>query len=1042
MGNKRSRRSKRRRLTLQVLDERRVLAAITGLVYEDVDDSLHRDVGEIGLAKRVVFLDADQNGQLGNGEAWAITGEDGSYQFDGLNPGTHHVTLFNGTASQVQTSPTSATATGFSVSRADTIDFLPSQQVEGSQGDPVDLPAVIASGTLLETLDSSGQSTAVLDLQRPILSLQRIAGGDIVVMLSDDDGTIGHLISPTLTTLLPFSGDATADSLTASALDDVGRGVVVTQGSEESGVVLASVDASSQTVANQPDSLPFGTLVIGDEVPRVTDGPTRSILAAPTTVDDGEGGSIDAMAMSIWSNNDESFGDGQPVNVPDVDELVTFSDEAGLLVTRGDGELTVRDVDNQFAELFTLADTGNEVAIDVTRGLMVTLSPVDSAIRLIDVDDGSLVADLAVDLASLGAINRFDLDPQLARVIVVGAAGIAEFNLRNPRAHTVTLDGSGDQTDVDFGVRMIAPNVAPAYGQVPQFEGVEDTVLSVPAPDALADASDADGDTFVFLKVGEPNFGVATTTISGGLTYTPADDFNGVDVIGVVIADGADLTEADLSLTIEATPDPPTGVSVTIDPVPEDILPNTVIGVIDIIDGDVLDNHIVEVDDTRFIVVNGEIIYLGEGLNWEDEIQVALDFTVSDPDFEGQSLTHSSTFTVLDRDDPITDIFLSSDFVFENAPGDVVGELSVDDEDFEQLHDFAVDDSRFTVEFGELRLVDGVAIDFEAEENGEIVINITASHGDDSFTKEFVIRIGDSVEQPANLQITNGSVTEFVIADVVGDLTVGGNPAANGHTLEVNDSRFVIEGSTLRLADGVFVDKAEQDFISLEITATTIAGNATETFDLEVEVLANGTPFHNDDEPFDVNVDDDVTALDVLTVINHINTHGPEAIGDGNPLFGYDVNNDGKVTALDALLIINHLNSGASTGTVGSESSGGEPASGEPVPERSQHLVENREAEGEALTPPSTEILVDADIAAPRDSRPTDVARRRPVDDSGPRSHSIDRVLSEWKVVADAGDFPADAVESPTPMTPDGVEEASSLVDGMIRNDSDRESQA
>ena len=851
MGTKRSRRTKRRRLTLQVLDERRVLAAITGAVYDDVDDSLHRDVGESGLANRVVFLDADQNGLLGDAEAWAITGEDGGYQFDGLNPGTHHVALFNGTASQVQTSPTTATPTGFAASRVDTVDFLPSQQVENIQGDPVDLPAVIAAGTTLETLDASGQSTAVLDLQRPILSVQRLAGGNIVAILSDDDSTVGHVISPTLTTLQPFLGADLNDSLTASAIDDVGSGILVTQGSEENGVVLTSVNSSSVTIATRPESFPFGTTVIGDGTLRVTDGPTRSILAAPTTIDDGEGGSTDALAISIWSNTDESFGDGQPVNVPDADELVTFSDEAGLLVTRGDGELTVHDVDNQFAELYTLPDTGNDVAIDVARGLIVTLSPVDSAIRLIDSDDGSLVADLAVDIASLGMIDHFELDPELARVVVVGAAGVAEFNLRNPRAHSVTLDGSGDQTDVNFGVRMVAANAAPAYGQVPQFDGVEDTVLLVPAPGALADASDVDGDDFVFLKVGGPNFGIAVTTISGGLTYTPFDDFSGDDVVSVVLADGADLTQVDLPLSIAATPDLPTGANVSIDPVPENILPNAVIGVIDIIDVDIVDNHDIVVDDPRFIVVDGEVIFVGDRLNWEDENQIMLTFTVSDPDFEGQSITLSSTFTVLDRDDPITDITLSSDFVFENAPGDVIGEVSVEDEDFEQLHDFEVDDSRFTIEFGELRLVDGVSVDYEAEENGEIVINITAKQGDDSFTKEFVIRIGDSVEQPANLQISNGSLTEFVIADVVGDLTISGNPAANGHSLEVNDSRFVIEGSTLRLADGVFVDKAEQDFISLEITAFTNVGSSMTTFDLEVEVLSNSTPFHNDEEPFD-----------------------------------------------------------------------------------------------------------------------------------------------------------------------------------------------
>ena len=74
----------RRRLLVERLGERRVLAAISGAVFEDADLSLQREVGESAAASRLVFIDANRNDRLDNGEPVSITGEDGSFRFEGL----------------------------------------------------------------------------------------------------------------------------------------------------------------------------------------------------------------------------------------------------------------------------------------------------------------------------------------------------------------------------------------------------------------------------------------------------------------------------------------------------------------------------------------------------------------------------------------------------------------------------------------------------------------------------------------------------------------------------------------------------------------------------------------------------------------------------------------------------------------------------------------------------------------------------------------------------------------------------------------------
>ena len=51
----------RRSLRLERLCDRRVLAAITGMVFEDANQTLRLDDGEAGLEDRIVYLDLNQD---------------------------------------------------------------------------------------------------------------------------------------------------------------------------------------------------------------------------------------------------------------------------------------------------------------------------------------------------------------------------------------------------------------------------------------------------------------------------------------------------------------------------------------------------------------------------------------------------------------------------------------------------------------------------------------------------------------------------------------------------------------------------------------------------------------------------------------------------------------------------------------------------------------------------------------------------------------------------------------------------------------------
>ncbi|MDZ4779578.1 MAG: beta-propeller fold lactonase family protein [Planctomycetia bacterium] len=66
-------------------------AAVSGLVYDDVNSNHRRDDGEPGLEGWTVYVDANGNGQLDGAEIRAVTGSNGQFTLIGLTPGVHRI---------------------------------------------------------------------------------------------------------------------------------------------------------------------------------------------------------------------------------------------------------------------------------------------------------------------------------------------------------------------------------------------------------------------------------------------------------------------------------------------------------------------------------------------------------------------------------------------------------------------------------------------------------------------------------------------------------------------------------------------------------------------------------------------------------------------------------------------------------------------------------------------------------------------------------------------------------------------------------------
>jgi hypothetical protein len=166
-----------------------------------------------------------------------------------------------------------------------------------------------------------------------------------------------------------------------------------------------------------------------------------------------------------------------------------------------------------------------------------------------------------------------------------------------------------------------------------------------------------------------------------------------------------------------------------------------------------------------------------------------------------------------------------------------------------------------------------------------------------------------------------------------------GSESGQEYSLGVDDTRFEIVNSRLKLRDGVYVRRSDQAEILVTITASIIGSSAASlSKEFILNVIANEVPFHNQVSPTDVDNDGVTSPIDALIIINSLNHQGPRDLIDPipyeteRPRF-YDVNGDGRITPIDALIIINRLNKGgdgsAESGASGGSATGGEGEGGD-----------------------------------------------------------------------------------------------------------------
>ena len=321
-----------------------------------------------------------------------------------------------------------------------------------------------------------------------------------------------------------------------------------------------------------------------------------------------------------------------------------------------------------------------------------------------------------------------------------------------------------------------------------------------------------------------------------GLTFTPnkdvSSDLQTVGTFSYTVSDQAGGSDSS-SVTFEVNPiqDPPSITSVMEFAIDEN---TTSVGTItgEDPDGDTLSYSITGGADSALFSIDsstGEVSFIDKP-DYEDPKDEDLDnvYSVEITVDDGNGNTASQTILVT-VNDMTTSMTLSAQTLNENDAGAAIGSLQtyIDDTSAVGTVTYSVSGTgseNFEVVEGELKVKDGVQLDFES--SSSYSLTITASDdGGPSTSFDFTITVNDVNDSPTDISISSIGVPEQLDGATVGTISVSDQDAGDTFTYSISDDRFEIVDGVLKLMAGNTVAYSDEQTITLSITATDAAGS-------------------------------------------------------------------------------------------------------------------------------------------------------------------------------------------------------------------------
>jgi hypothetical protein len=924
-GNVRNNRARRlprlsthRRHSFDLLEERRLLAGIDVLVFQDVNQSGDVDAAnEAGASGRVLFLDSNLNGSHDALEPVAISNSDGVASFRNLRPGRYAVSLLGQSIVSDQTTPVLPAVQGEWASIPSTADWPPDAIVKPVLVQSDGLIGYVGSELIARTSSAGGRFDR-LPLEGAISevwvdesatgaakSLEHATG--LLKVQREVDGRLEgqwHRFSWDLET----GFEAVALSIVAGAESfDVASSVRFGDrwvGFSPSSGRLVSISVENETLSSSPLSLAVSGVVqemksVGRDGFLVREQLENAQRLSQYRVIDGE---LELVAERSFRETIEDW---------------SVSSNGELVFAQVSGAFLVLDTISGMPTITSLSDAQFPIAEDALRGVLYTSTAGRSSLwnrwnrETWELETQfELPAEVPGD--SVALVSTGD------SLVSLSGRGFYERRVNQPSVTVVEL-ADDDLVSIAIGVRQTNSQEGFFLDGAWDWSLAEDESVAIDLSDLLARVQSLPGTVsrdLYWVVTREPELGELAWSVTSGGVYSPYPDRSGSDRFWVAAYDGQRLSN-EVMVRIDVAPrnDPPQEILLMAESISVSTSPGEAVAEIRVVDPDRDDAYDFAVSDSRFAIIGTALHFIQGRLDIESEAFIPLLVTAIARNSTSERLSRWLTLRVSELNDaPVGLLFRGALEIPERTQGVVLGDVSVVQDGLGGQYEWSVSDSRFEIVANKLGLKPQIQLDYELEPFVGLTIAVRDNLSGLVATKSLLFRVLD-LDDPA---ITISAASEYHVeenrsGDLLGYVYVRDADRNEQYSIAVSDDRFEIVENAFRLKARHALQWVEPGHIDLTLTATSLASGYQVSKGVRVIIDRDQTPYHNDSNPGDVDGDGIVSPLDPLIIVNHINSHGPGVIrpeGEG-PTPHMDVDGDGVVSPLDILVLINIINSGS-----------------------------------------------------------------------------------------------------------------------------------
>ncbi|WP_375230671.1 PA14 domain-containing protein [Roseobacter sp. S98] len=155
--------------------------------------------------------------------------------------------------------------------------------------------------------------------------------------------------------------------------------------------------------------------------------------------------------------------------------------------------------------------------------------------------------------------------------------------------------------------------------------------------------------------------------------------------------------------------------------------------------------------------------------------------------------------------------------------GHVVADLTGLADEAGGIDRLSVADERFEIRDFGLQAKPGSVFSDDEQDAFRVEVTVIAEDGS-SFTRGFDLEPPEGNPEPTGLSVSNTGVATGEDGAVVGEIALEGDGDYSAYTFEVSDDRFEVEGTQIRLREGVTLSDDEAGPLSVQVTAVSPAG--------------------------------------------------------------------------------------------------------------------------------------------------------------------------------------------------------------------------